>query len=117
MGTIGCGDDIISQGTKVTAFNFGTRSTNLITLHVESLESYTHHPYVLVIPQHFTERTFEKKLASSGVIIHRPLKVVGLSRNADDPQFNDVTFEGGRVIMAKYVIGADGARSVVRSLA
>ncbi|KAG8214365.1 hypothetical protein J3R82DRAFT_9354 [Butyriboletus roseoflavus] len=84
---------------------------------IDSLKSYTQHPYILVITQNVTERALEKKLASSGVIVHRPLKVVGLRRNADSPQSSDVTFEDGRVITAKYVIGADGARSAVRTMA
>ena len=68
---------------------------------------------MLVITQNLTERALEKKLASCGVIVHRPLKVVGLKRNAENPRFSDVAFEDGRVIAAKYVIGADGARSTV----
>lgn len=114
MDTIGCGDEIVLQGTISTEFNLGTRSANLISPHLDSLKPYTRHPYVLVIPQSVTERTLEKKLASFGVNIHRPLKVVGLSRNVENPQLSDVTFEDGRKITTKYVIGADGARSVVR---
>lgn len=114
MDTIGCGDDIVSQGIKCTSFNIETRSTTLISPRIESLTSYTRHPYVLVITQNLTERTLEKKLASFGVAVHRSLKVVGLSRNGEDPQLSNVTFEDGRVITTKYVIGADGARSVVR---
>jgi len=68
---------------------------------------------MLVITQNLTERALAKKLASFGVIVHRPLKVVELRRNAENPQFSNVTFEDGRVITTKYVIGADGARSTV----
>ncbi|KAG8214361.1 hypothetical protein J3R82DRAFT_9350 [Butyriboletus roseoflavus] len=117
LDTIGCVDDIVSQGIKNTSFSVGSRSTKLIAADLKSLKSHTQHPYVLVISQNVTERALEKKLASSGVIVHRPLKVVGLRRNADNPRLSDVTFEDGRVIMAKYVIGADGARSSVRTMA
>jgi 2-polyprenyl-6-methoxyphenol hydroxylase-like FAD-dependent oxidoreductase len=41
--------------------------------------------------------------------------VVGLASNAENPQYGNVTFEDGKVITAKYVIGADGARSAVSS--
>ena len=97
-------------------FNIETRSATLLSPHIESLKPYTRHPYVLIIPQNITERTLERKLASFGVTIHRPLKVVGLRRNPSNPQLSDVTFEDGGVITTKYVIGADGARSVVSHL-
>ena len=93
--------------------NIGTRSTRLISPHFGSLKSYTRHPYSLAITQNVTERALEKKLANFGVIVHRPLKVVGLTRNASNPQLSDITFEDGRVITTEYVIGADGARSMV----
>lgn len=117
LDTIGCGDDIVSQGIKSTSFNIGSRSTSLATPHIESLASYTRHPYILVVTQNVAERTLEKKLASLGVNIHRPLKVVRLNRNAESSLLTDVTFEDGSVITTAYVIGADGARSVVRTSA
>jgi len=114
LDTIGCGDDIVSQGLKSTSFDAETRSTRLSGLCTESLKPHTRHPYYLTITQNVIERTLEKRLASSGVIIHRPLTVVGLAHNAENPQYSDVTFEDGKIITAKYIIGADGARSAVR---
>ncbi|KAF8415371.1 hypothetical protein L210DRAFT_3637304 [Boletus edulis BED1] len=41
-----------------------------------------------------------------GAVVHRPLRVVGLRRNASNPQLC------GRVIMSTYVIGADSVRTM-----
>jgi 2-polyprenyl-6-methoxyphenol hydroxylase-like FAD-dependent oxidoreductase len=114
LDTIDCGDDLVSQGTKSSRFAIGSRSEALFKLYMGGLGSYTRHPYALVVPQNITEHVLGAKLAGLGVIVHRPLKVVGLKRNEENSHLSDVTFEDGRVISAKYVVGADGARSVVR---
>ena len=113
LDTIGCGDDIISQGTKLAGAEIGTRSGALASPDMAYLKRYTRHPYAVVIPQNLTEHVLGTKLASFGVSVHRPLKVVGMKRNAENTQLTDVAFEDGRVVTAKYVVGADGARSVV----
>ncbi|KAF8443209.1 hypothetical protein L210DRAFT_3644067 [Boletus edulis BED1] len=117
LDTIGCGDNIISHGIKVTRFEIGTRSGGLTSPNFAYLKRYTHHPYTVLIPQNMTEHILGMKLASFGVSVHRPLKVVGMKRNTENTQLTDVSFEDGRVVTAKYVIGADGARSVVRTIA
>ncbi|KAF9240228.1 FAD/NAD(P)-binding domain-containing protein [Melanogaster broomeanus] len=117
LDTIGCGDDIVSQGTKATRFVLGTRSEDLVMPRIEGLKQHTRHPYILVVPQNLVEHALGEKLASSGVTVRRSHRVVGLKRNEANSQLTDVTFEGGKVITAKYVVGADGARSVVRTAA
>lgn len=114
LDTIGCGDEIIAQGTKVAQLSIGTRSNALFKPNLGRLKQYTHHPYVVVIPQNLTEHVLSKKLAGHGVSVYRPLKVAGVKRNSANALLTDVAFEDGRVITAKYVVGADGARSVVR---
>jgi 2-polyprenyl-6-methoxyphenol hydroxylase-like FAD-dependent oxidoreductase len=113
LDTIGCGDDIVAKGTKVRKINTGNRSSRLVSTDLSSLDKYTHHPYALVIPQNLTEFILGEKVKGYGVTVHRPCKVISLKRNDKDDQLTDVTFESGKIITAKYVIGADGARSVV----
>ncbi|KAG8214357.1 hypothetical protein J3R82DRAFT_9346 [Butyriboletus roseoflavus] len=117
LDTIGCGDDIVSQGIKTQKPQVGTRSGVLACADLAFLKRYTRHPYALIIPQNLTEHVLGTKLASLGVSVHRPLRVVGMKRNMENAQLTDVAFEDGSVITAKYVVGADGARSVVRTTA
>lgn len=72
-------------------------------------------PYPLIIPQNVTELVLGQKLQSLGIRVQRPHRVVGMKESENDPRIVDVTFEDGQVIRARYVIGADGARSLVRS--
>jgi 2-polyprenyl-6-methoxyphenol hydroxylase-like FAD-dependent oxidoreductase len=57
-----------------------------------------------------------QKLQSLGVQVQRPHRVVGMKQNEKDSHITDVSFDNGQVIKARYIIGADGARSVVSPL-
>jgi len=61
-----------------------------------------------------TELVLGQKLQSLGVQVERPHRVVGMKQNENDSRITDVSFEDGQVIRARYIIGADGARSIVR---
>ncbi|KAG6329718.1 hypothetical protein ID866_9369, partial [Astraeus odoratus] len=117
LDTIGCGEDLVSKGTKLTSVRIGNRSTALMGPRLDYLKPYTCHPYALVVPQTFTEHILEQKLASFGVTVHRPFRVIGMKPNASDSKLADITFEDGRSIITKYIIAADGAHSTIRSIA
>ncbi|KAL4065177.1 hypothetical protein V8B97DRAFT_1867376 [Scleroderma yunnanense] len=117
LDTIGCGDELVSKGTKLSSMRLGDRTGVLLTPQFDYLKPYTRHPYGLILPQTFTEHILEEKLASLGVTVHRPYRVVGVKSNSDDMKLADVTFEDGQVITAKYIVGADGARSTIRTIA
>jgi len=116
LDTIGCGEQIVAKGTKVRTINIGNRSTRLASADLSSLDQHTRHPYALVIPQNLTEFILGEKVKDHGVIVHRPCRVISLKRNEKDDQLTDVIFEDGKIITATYVVGADGARSVVSIL-
>ena len=96
--------------------NIRTRTATVFQLDFERLTKYTKFPYGLVIPQSMTERVLEDRLVSLGGRVYRPHTVVGMSTDRDDNSLVAVSFQDGQTIKAKYVVGADGARSTVRSL-
>ncbi|KAI6046715.1 hypothetical protein EDC04DRAFT_1246845 [Pisolithus marmoratus] len=117
LDTIGCGDELVSKGTKVAKMKFGTRTAELAHIQFDALSPYTRHPYALIIPQTFTEHVLGEKLAGFGVSVYRPHKAVDMKVNVDDTNLADVVFEDGHVITARYVITADGAHSTIRTTA
>ena len=78
-----------------------------------ALQGYTRFPYALIIPQHVTERVLGERLHEEGITVLRPLSVTHLQPNLENDDYTDVFFEGGLLIKARYVVGADGARSTV----
>lgn len=116
LDAIGCGDELVSKGIKVAKMRFDTRVSELVRIQFDALSPYTRHPYALVIPQTFTEGVLGEKLASFGVTVYRPLKVVDVKVNADDGNLADVVFDDGRVITTRYIIAADGAHSTIRTV-
>ena len=93
--------------------NVSTTSNRLCHVDFTSLEGHTRYPYSLIVSQYSTERVLEKKVEELGIRVERPYRLVGLS---DEDGLIVATFENGEEIKTKYVIGADGSRSIVRQL-
>ena len=114
LDTIRVADDLIDHGIKASHMNVYTSSGLLARTDFSALKGYTQYPYSLIVSQYTTERVLEKKADELGIKVERPHRLVGLSDNEDG--MIAVTFDSGEKIKAKYVIGADGARSAVRQL-
>lgn len=113
---MGCADALIEVGIQEPTFRLWDGSRLHTVADFTSLTEYTKYPFVLIIPQYVTERILGEKVREKGVRVVRPKRVVGLKINEHDTNMTDVLFESGEVIQARYVIGADGARSTVRVL-
>lgn len=74
----------------------------------------TPYPFTLFIPQSRTEAILEDHAIEVGVDLRRGAVVVGIEDRGDQV---DLTLEDGSAISSRWVVGADGARSIVRRTA
>ncbi|KAK2462374.1 hypothetical protein APHAL10511_005680 [Amanita phalloides] len=116
LDTVHVADDLISHGTKASSTSIYTASGLVTQTNFRGLEGHTRYPFSLIVSQYSTERVLEKKVEELGIKVERPYKLVGLIDSQDDEGGILATFENGETIKAKYVVGADGARSAVRQL-
>ncbi|KIK33010.1 hypothetical protein CY34DRAFT_813910 [Suillus luteus UH-Slu-Lm8-n1] len=115
LASINAADGILSQAIKGESLRITSRSSQIFEAKFDSLKNLSAHPHPLYIPQNVTELALVQKLQSLGVQVQRPHRVAGMKQNDKDSHITDVSFEDGQVIKARYIIGADGARSIIRS--
>ncbi|NUT69598.1 FAD-dependent monooxygenase [Pseudarthrobacter sp. C4D7] len=100
----GIADRFLGAGRTVQTATFGNTQLDLGGLP-------TRHPYTLALFQNYIERLLLEWVEELGVEIRRGVEVTGVS--ADDDGV-DVRRAAGGPVRARYVVGADGGRSVVR---
>ncbi|KAG2063823.1 FAD/NAD(P)-binding domain-containing protein [Suillus decipiens] len=115
--SIDAANGLLPQAIKAKSIRIASRGSEIFEAKFDPLKKYSAHPYPLITPQNVTELVLGQKLRSLGVQVHRPHRVVGMEQNEKDPRVTDVSFEDGQVIRARYIIGADGARSTIRTIA
>ena len=103
----------IDAGFKVNALSF--LSGDKLVGHVTMDSVATPYPYALMIPQADTERILEERLESLGVKVQRSTEALSLSLH-DDGADVVLRLPDGREESASagWVIGCDGAHSLVR---
>ncbi|WP_231954957.1 FAD-dependent monooxygenase [Occultella aeris] len=100
-------DRFLADGRTVQAATFGT--TVLDISHFP-----TRHPYVLALWQNRMEPILADWIEELGVPVHRGREAVGVVQGDDGVS---VEFADGPPARAKYLVGADGGRSVIRKAA
>ncbi|KAJ7662243.1 FAD/NAD-P-binding domain-containing protein [Mycena polygramma] len=115
LDTIGCADPLVALGDKADRFGFLDGKTYLASTDFTLLSPYTRFPFGLIIPQSSTEAVLLEKLQNLGIKVSRPYKAISMTTSTDHENMVAVRFESGETVRAKYVIGADGAKSVIRN--
>lgn len=105
----GIADRFLSLGRPIVGFHFGGLDT---LLDLSALDS--RFPFTLFLPQATTEELIEGRALELGVDIRRGFSVETVEQHADDVVVAGQNGETSFRFAARYVVGADGARSGVR---
>lgn len=112
--TIGAIEPLLARGTpvqSVSVYNRGSRMA-CIDLHGKIDSKY---PFILILPQSDTERVLTDHLASFRVRVDRSTTLEGLAQDDGGVTAHLRLPDGGaESVRCRYLIGCDGAHSVVR---
>ena len=103
----GIAERFLAEGTLMDAATFGATRLDLSVLP-------TRHPYTLALFQNDIERLLLQWTEELGVPIRRGAEVIGVTPDAGDVE---ITLADGTSCRARYVVAADGGRSLVRRAA
>jgi len=103
----GVADRFLAEGQTAQAAMFGTTALDMS-------DFPTRHPYSLGIWQNQIERIMASWIAELPVRIYYSCEVTGFEQ---DEAGVDLELSGGRSLRARYLVGCDGGRSVIRKAA
>ena len=112
---LGVSERLVALGLKQTTFSIRERDRALLRLPFDRLP--TEHPYLLMLPQNVTEAVLAERIVALGGEVRRGVTTEHVEQDAQGARVT-VSRNGERsVIRADWVVGADGAHSLVRRAA
>ena len=113
--SIGVSERLVAEGLKLTQFSIRDRDRVLLRLRFDTLP--TRYNFVLMLPQDVTERILTEALVEAGGAVRWGCTVESLTETAKGIHACLATSEGKQIVPARYVIGADGMKSLVLATA
>ncbi len=111
------GDRLVERGQVMRRIVMVDRGRPLISIQLDDLPST--YPFALGIPQSTTEELLAQRLRELGGSVRRERRVEALDQGRDEVTVTGFDHSGPEPVpfelRARFVIGADGSRSVVRS--
>jgi 2-polyprenyl-6-methoxyphenol hydroxylase-like FAD-dependent oxidoreductase len=107
--------EMLHEGRTMEGFSFFLGDHRIGRLGFAGLDSP--YPYVLLLPQSVTERILIERMERHGVVVERPVELVGLTQDASAVRAT-LRHRDGREeeVAASYLAGCDGGHSVTRKL-
>ena len=109
---LGVTQRLVARGLQARRFTIRDRDRVLMPIGFDQLP--TQYPYTLMVSQAVTESVLLQRLVELGGRVLRPRTLAALAQDASGAT---ATLDDGSCIRARFVVGADGARSAVRESA
>ncbi len=109
---LGIVEEFLERGHHVTGLEFHTRSRRPVVARFDRIDSP--YPFLLTISQEMTQSILDRHLEQLGVRVGRGTSVLDLAQDADGVELRIVDGSGQRTLRADWVVGCDGANSLVR---
>lgn len=112
---LGVVDKLSSQGLVLDRFTFRDRGKELTCIEFGKLPS--RFAKLLMIPQNLTEEILEERLSALGGRVWRGVELTSISQNESGATAIAVSAGEKIEIQARFIVGADGMHSLVRTTA
>ncbi|MBE9075991.1 FAD-dependent monooxygenase [Romeria aff. gracilis LEGE 07310] len=113
MDILGVADDMVRRGYTSPGIDFSANAQNPLRANMYGLD--TRFPFILILPQAETEAILERRLNELGVQVERNCKLTQFTETQDGVRSTVENADGSSFeIESRYLVGADGAHSIVR---
>ena len=115
LNMLGVAEQLEAEGIALQKFTVRDRDRELLQVKFEGLPSAFRH--ILMVPQSTTETVLHDRLLELGGCVHGGTAAIRAEAASGGAAITVKTESGERLILARYVVGADGMHSVVRNAA